>query len=438
MYYNQTLVKLFALVVTAIFASSCNRIVVRYAGESDLIQASLPAPGKVCKESENYIIDTNHLNATPIRYVRVNFHIMQESDGSGSWNEAEGRKFVHDIVEQSNNRWNDNQPMTLPLGNSTPDLPIPIRIVLQRDPITGEEGIYFHRDDTLCYWNRSATKGPNSLSDRTVISKYQVGIDSIINIFLIEHDPDSIGSPTYGEPKMSGISFINSIKLFSMYYQGHIVKYTNAGVPFTHDAFYFSKLLNHELGHCFNLNHTWNWDDSCDDTPKNSGCWSVTGVPPCDTPNSNNMMDYNISQQAVTPCQIGRMEYNFTKETGGARQFAIPFWCEYHAFERVVVYRNENLEWNGAKDLWGDIEIREGATLTIRCTVSLPEQAKVIIKPGGTLIIDGGTLTNRCGDKFEGVEIWENKKTDQIGKVMISNGGKLENMVNYTTITTTE
>lgn len=141
-------------------------------------------------------------------------------------------------------------------------------------------------------------------------------------------------------------------------------------------------------------------------------------------------MDYNWNQLAITPCQLGRMEQFFWKETGGARQFVIPYWCEYHPFDKVTVYRNETLEWNGGKDLWGDIEIREGASLTIRCIVSLPAQAKVIVKPGAKLIIDGGTLTNRCGDKFEGIEIWENKKTGEKGEVIISNNGTMENMVN--------
>jgi len=408
----------------------------RYAGTADLEYTESEDMSKYCKLSSSYIPDARHPEATPIRYVRVNFHIMQAADGSGNFKEAEGRKFVRELVDQSNYRWSNNLPMNLPEGNSTETLPIPIRIVLQKDPYTGQDAIYFHRDDTLGFWNRSLTKGPGSLNDRTVIEKYRTGGDSIINIFLIEHDPDSIGSPTYGEAKLSGISFIHSIKIFSNYYQHTTVKYRDDGTPFTHDAYYLSKLLNHELGHSFNLNHTWNWDDGCDDTPKNPGCWSETGKSPCEGPISNNMMDYNWSQQAVSPCQLGRMEYNFWKEEHGARDFVIPYWCEYHPFEKVTVFRNEELTWSGGRDLWGDIEIREGATLTVRCMVSLPEKAKVIIKPGGTLVLDGGTLTNRCGDKFEGIEIWENKKTGEKGRIVISNNGKFENLVNFSTVTT--
>ena len=57
----------------------------------------------------------------------------------------------------------------------------------------------------------------------------------------------------------------------------------------------------HELGHSLGLLHTWNQDDGCDDTPRNAGCWGDT----C----SNNMMDYNASQSALTACQLGIIHY---------------------------------------------------------------------------------------------------------------------------------
>lgn len=422
------------VIIIIVALSSCNNLLVRYATEADVSEMSIAPTDPHCRQSSSYIIDAQHPTATPIRYVRVNFHIMQRSDGTGNFSEADGKKFCKELVDQSNYRWSNNQQMNLPEGNTTETLPIPIRVVLQKDAVTGEDAIYFHKNDSLCFWNRSAKKGYNGLSDRTAIEKYKVGEDSIINIFLMEHVPDSINQPNYGGATLSGISFIGSIKLFSMYYQHTTVKYRDDGTPFTHDAYFLSKLMNHELGHSFGLNHTWNWDDGCDDTPKNPGCWSETGKAPCDGVTSNNMMDYNWNQQAVSPCQLGRMEYTLWKEKDGVRNYAIPYWCEYHPYEKVTIYKYENVKWEGGKDLWGDIEIREGATLEIKCEVSLPEKAKVIIKPGGKLILNGGTLTNRCGDKFEGIEIWENKKKDVKGEIIITNNGSVQNVVNFSTV----
>ena len=426
--------KHFFVIFIAFALSSCSKIIIKYAGEADVQQTTLPPHEPMCKKSLSYIPDLRHLNASPVKFVRVNFHIMQDGDGKGNFSEAQGKDFIRELVKQSNYRWSNNQQMNLPEGNTTDVIPIPVRIVLQKDPITGEDAIYFHKNDTLAFWNRSAKKGVNSLGDRTVIDTYKTGEDSIINIFLIEHVPDSINSPTYGGATLSGISFVGSLKLFSMYNQFTTVKYRDDGSAFTHDVLFLSKLLNHELGHSFGLNHTWNWDDGCEDTPRNPGCWSNTGKAPCDGIVSNNMMDYNAIQMAVTPCQIGRMEYTFYKEKDGARQFTIPLWCEYHPFEKVTIFKHEQLVWEGGKDLWGDIELREGSELTIRCEVALPEQAKVIIKSGAKLILDGGKLTNRCGEQFEGIEIWENKKTGEKGQLFITNNGEITQVKNFVMI----
>lgn len=73
-----------------------------------------------------------------------------------------------------------------------------------------------------------------------------------------------------------------------------------------------AKLLNHEVAHNLNLRHTWNENDYCSDTPFNNNCWNINfpANTNCDDwcEISNNMMDYNFSQQAISPCQINRMQ----------------------------------------------------------------------------------------------------------------------------------
>ncbi len=407
----------------------CNRYAIRYAVPNDVQFTSglEPVTKKELKQTEHYIPDERYMEATPIRFIRVNFHIMQKSDGTGSFNEAQGIQYCHELVDRVNFRYSNNLPMNLPAGNNTPVLPTRIRIVLSNDAGTGKEAIYFHPDDSLCYFIKNLKKGPFALTDKGIFDKYAIGNDSIINIFLLEHFPDSLASPTYGTMS-NGISYGNNIKLAGSYYNRYTDFPGDNGTTFNKGADFYAKLICHEIGHSLGINHTWNWDDGCEDTPKNDGCWSATGVPPCDGLTTNNVMDYNWSQQAFTPCQIGRMHYNLS--SNNQRDWCIPFWCEYHPDQKVTIRRGEKITWYDIKDLWGDIEIKENASLTIVNIISLPAQAKIIIKPGAKLILNGGTITNRCGDQFTGIEIWSDKKTNETGEILIMNKGKIEKALN--------
>jgi len=61
-------------------------------------------------------------------------------------------------------------------------------------------------------------------------------------------------------------------------------------------------------------------------------------------------------------------------------------------------------------DVWseGDIIIEPGAVLTITCTVAMPDNARIIVERGAKLIVDGGTITNVCGEMWEGIFVHGN------------------------------
>jgi len=55
----------------------------------------------------------------------------------------------------------------------------------------------------------------------------------------------------------------------------------------------------------------------------------------------------------------------------------------------------------------------------------MPPNSDIYIKKGGTLIVDGGTITNICGQKWGGIKM-EEKKHKKIRHVFqIINGGKV-------------
>src|SRR5699024_4783488 len=90
----------------------------------------------------------------------------------------------------------------------------------------------------------------------------------------------------------------------------------------------YSGMFNHEEGHILGLRHSW-IADQCEDTALHPNCWNYThDGSVCDSLVSNNVMDSNASQSALTPCQIGIMQSNLARETGSGRSFIDRDFCQ--------------------------------------------------------------------------------------------------------------
>src|SRR6185503_3366364 len=73
---------------------------VRFAASSDAVIDSAPRriASKACNMWSSYIPDTVHPEFTPMRYVRINVHVMQDANGKNNFQEAEGRKWVKEMI----------------------------------------------------------------------------------------------------------------------------------------------------------------------------------------------------------------------------------------------------------------------------------------------------------------------------------------------------
>lgn len=83
--------------------------------------------------------------------------------------------------------------------------------------------------------------------------------------------------------------------------------------------------------------------------------------------------------------------------------------CAYNPIPLTV---NVNQTWTSDAIIDRDLYV-ENAILTIKSKISFPSQAKIIVKPGAKLIIDGGTLTNACNEPWQGIQVWGNKNIHQ-------------------------
>ena len=110
----------------------------------------------------------------------------------------------------------------------------------------------------------------------------------------------------------------------------------------------------------------------------------------------------------------------------GIWQTDIP--CLYNGIPETIT---EDLTWSEVKHIYSDVIIDPGWTLTVTNKVFLSEGVKIIVKRGGKLIIDGGTLTNACDGMWKGIEVWGDPTKSSVvgnqGLVWIKNGGVIEN-----------
>lgn len=420
LYTQMTRKLVLAFGLLLVFLSACtSQITKRFCTSEDILRQERLTEVKkdrygrsACDLGENYIPDTNYIDQTPMKYIRLNIHWINTSDSSKNYVGKKAIKFTEGLLRAANRDVQKNCEMWLPNGNNTPVLPPRYQYVLTPRPNDpDDDGIYFHFDDEIAYY---VHKGKNrNISDKRPYQRYGIQKDTVLNIFIMPHHPDSVASPTY-HPGQVGVALGSHVKIAGMF-EGKGTYWQYRGC------------FNHEVGHIYGLSHTWRFNDGCDDTPRHKQeCWSPGQRPGCDTLTSNNVMDYNVLQNSWTPCQIGKVQYRMAKERSRQRKFLEPTWCTLKEDQHIFI--KDSIQWDCMKDLEGHLTIEPGASLTMRCRTSLPKGAKITVMPGATLRLDNARLHNACGEEWEGIEIQETNK--EKGQVVFIGDPVLENIRN--------
>ncbi|NVN95467.1 MAG: hypothetical protein HXX18_09320 [Bacteroidetes bacterium] len=94
-------------------------------------------------------------------------------------------------------------------------------------------------------------------------------------------------------------------------------------------------------------------------------------------------------------------------------QYNCTFICDNFVYSSTPLEINQNEIWNYNYDCNQDIIVKTGYTLTIEKTLNMAVGTKIIVQPGARLIINGGKITNLCGQMWKGIEVWGTRDSEQ-------------------------
>lgn len=340
-----------------------------------------------CSEYASYIPDTSISGADITYTLNMIFHIIEGPLEKSNFDLESGRKYFSDMINNCNLRLSLNEKMKLPKNNTTPVYDPKIRLTISTRGYKNVSTFYHHveTDPSLAYFLNKGL-GQNNYNVR-IINKYAIRNDSLLNVFVMSFPPKLIKSYP-AEYHGSGIALGSSIKMGGMFQKGG-------------PDWGYATMFTHEVGHVLNLNHAW-VNDGCDDTPVNSNCFG-DGTGPCapDGVASNNLMDYNNSQMAITPCQVGKMRESLAREGNFQRKLIDFDFCNPTDDMEIII--SKKTEWKGERDVNRSLVIENGGSLRLCCRLSLPKGGYIKIKKGGELILDNVKIHNACGYEILGV-----------------------------------
>ena len=148
----------------------------------------------------------------------------------------------------------------------------------------------------------------------------------------------------------------------------------------------------------------------------------------------NTMGQWECFNDGMPICIVSDLDYDpCNKVLYASTQGRAIFKTDVPFIDTVYTYLDSNqvIEWDTPREIANHLVIPATSTLTISSNVYISEDAKIIVMPGGKLVLDGGLLTNQCGDTWQGIEVRGNPNATQTaanqGTLEIINGGTIKN-----------
>lgn len=337
-----------------------------------------------CKEltDQDFIPD----EASDTIFYRVNFHFFKRKKGVGPYDSVSITD-ARILTDDFNYRFSHLQAPMLK-HPSNPPLIVDSKIRLKLC------GYYEHVSDSAFM--------SGIYNGLDIYNKYNIGGDSIINVFFIQEAVvGNGGHGTYGVPAYVYMNVTNPRYYF----------------------WAFLDLFVHEMGHSAGyLFHT-DMGGIPDVVVENSNDPSKWGWIPCkkDTV-GNNILGYNQCRMYLSPMQIGRWRHQGT--FGDRARYTQ--YCTFDKNKTITVTKNET--WSDQRVINGNIIVKKGATLIVRCNLFMANGTKIIVEEGAKMRLQSAIIKSNC-TSWQGIEVWgkvKKPKTVHVDSELCDHQGILE------------
>jgi hypothetical protein len=122
--------------------------------------------------------------------------------------------------------------------------------------------------------------------------------------------------------------------------------------------------------------------------------------------------------------------YHLGDTISSGKQVSVVYNSPETLYDNISI--SSNTTWSNTCTINGIISVDSLSILTITGTVHGTSSARLIVRPGGKLIVDGGTLTSACpNEMWQGIEVVGDRTKRQLpqyqGTVELKNGATIEN-----------
>ncbi|MFN8397691.1 MAG: hypothetical protein U0176_23935 [Bacteroidia bacterium] len=322
--------------------------------------------------------------------MKVTFHVFNRADGTGSWpNTPQG---IMDLTNVANFNHNGYERYSVTRQANYPSFAWNPPVAQVSDSRVNYEltNIYFYNDNTL-----------NTVMSYSPMMNHVQGVDPArleegLPIFFNNAPFNGYaGYATYPSANMNSPLFVHTS-----------VVSPPMGLWFCADH------LKHEIGHCMDWRHTYGSEYDCNHPDFLSDVFP-TGVTGCTHPcgvcyegeqgfHSNNMMGgggYFNGPYWTSSLQMARRTR--TLHLLNARKFVKEMESEHQYTWDIT----NDETWDFDIQMYHDIVVKPGATLTIKCRVGMANRGRIIVERGARLIIDGGEVY-AWGSNWAGIQVW--------------------------------